>query len=250
LEERVDHPLPWLRYLDADDLDDSSVDFDGMAVESPTGEHLGEVDGFVVDSSSGRPYYVVVDTSGWFKSKHFLLPIGHARFDEGNEALKADLTRERVERFPGFNKDEFDKLTPDDVKRFNDDTLRACTIGGGTEYTYSETEPYSAAWERPDFKYPEWWRSGETGPEQARAAAVASSTTPMPRTADAQMPPAHDRDAVVAHADPSPHFEGRAQPGDILGVETEGEQTHLGETGEDENRRREAVEKEMGKRRD
>ena len=72
----MDHALPWLRYLDAGDLDDSDVDFDGMRVESPTGEHLGDVDGFVVDSESGRPYYVVVDTGGWFKSKHFLLPIG------------------------------------------------------------------------------------------------------------------------------------------------------------------------------
>ena len=50
-----------------------------MDVESPSGEHLGDVDGFIVDSESGRPYYVVVDAGGWFKSKHFLLPIGHAR---------------------------------------------------------------------------------------------------------------------------------------------------------------------------
>jgi hypothetical protein len=39
--------------------------------------------------------------------------------------------------------------------------------------------------------------------------------------------------------DESPHFAGRAQPGDVLGLETGGEQTHVGETGEDENKRRE-----------
>lgn len=34
----------------------------------------------------------------------------------------------------------------------------------------------------------------------------------------------------------------RAQPGDVLGIEREGEQTHLGETAEDEDARREEAE--------
>jgi len=247
----MDHPLPWLRYVDADDVNDTNIDFDGMRVESPTGEHLGDVDGFVVDSDSGRPYYVVVDTGGWFKSKHFLLPIGHAQLDPDNEALRADLTRDRVERFPGFNKDEFHKVTPDDMKRFNADTLNACTVSGPV-YSYSETEAYSAAWERPDFRYPEWWRSGATGPQQARVAAVSGTAPARPQTesftprADERQP--REREAAVAR-DPSPHFDGRAQPGDVIGVETEGEQTHLGETGDDENRRREAAEKDAAKNR-
>jgi hypothetical protein len=246
----MDHPLPWLRYLDADDLDDENVDFDGMRVESPTGEHLGDVDGFIVDSESGRPYYVVVDTGGWFKSKHFLLPVGHALFDSDNEVMRADLTRDRVERFPGFNKDEFDKLTPQDMKRFNDETLRACTVAD-SGYTVSETAAYSAAWDRDDFRYPQWWQSGSTGPQQARAATVSGATS-TPRTTEAYPPPerSHDRsrEAVVGRADPSPHFDGRAQPGDVIGVETEGEQTHLGDTAGDENRRREEAEKDVRKR--
>ena len=31
------------------------VDFDGMDVESPTGEHLGDVDGFIVDATADGP---------------------------------------------------------------------------------------------------------------------------------------------------------------------------------------------------
>ena len=223
----------------------TAVDFDGMDVESPSGEHLGEVDGFIVDSESGRPYYVVVDAGGWFKSKHFLLPVGHVRLDADAEALKADLTRDRVERFPGFNKDEFDKLTADDLKKFNDQTLQVCAL---TTYTYSEAEPYSAAWDRPEFSYPGWWRSGATGPQQARAAAVATGARNVGsgpvRVVDR---PVRDREAVVAHADPSPHFDGRAQPGDVIGIEEGGERTHVGETAEDENRRREEAEKAAAK---
>ena len=38
--------------------------------------------------------------------------------------------------------------------------------------------------------------------------------------------------------DASPHLGGRAQPGDILGIETGGETTGLGDTDEDEDERR------------
>jgi uncharacterized protein YjbJ (UPF0337 family) len=47
-----------------------------------------------------------------------------------------------------------------------------------------------------------------------------------------------DEEAVAREAEPSPHFGGRAQPGDVIGMETGGEQTHVGETTEDENNRR------------
>ena len=54
--------------------------------------------------------------------------------------------------------------------------------------------------------------------------------------------------------DVSPHFGGRAQPGDVLGFETGGETTSLGDTSEDENKRRHEIEKDVAedikKRRD
>lgn len=45
------------------------------------GETIGEVDGFIVDVRSERPFYVVVNAGGWFKSKYFLLPIGEVTLD-------------------------------------------------------------------------------------------------------------------------------------------------------------------------
>jgi hypothetical protein len=53
------------------------------------------------------------------------------------------------------------------------------------------------------------------------------------------------RDEVATREEPSPHFAGRAQPGDVIGVETRGEQTHVGETTEDENNRRRDAEDEF-----
>ena len=47
--------------------------------------------------------------------------------------------------------------------------------------------------------------------------------------------------------DSSPHYGGRAQPGDILGIETGGETTSIGETSDDENKRRRDAEKAAAK---
>jgi uncharacterized protein YjbJ (UPF0337 family) len=55
-----------------------------------------------------------------------------------------------------------------------------------------------------------------------------------------------DEEAIVRGAESSPHFGGRAQPGDVIGVETGGEQTHVGETTEDENKHRRDAEDNIG----
>jgi hypothetical protein len=245
----MNRPLPWLRFVDASSLDDDVIDFDGLNVESPTGEHLGDVDGFIVDAKSSRPYYVVVDAGGWFKSKHFLLPVGHTRFDEGEEALVTELSRERIDRFPGFDKERFEKVSDEDWKRFNDETCQACTITG-VSVVYAANEPYAAAWQRADYSYPDWWRASPALPDRMGESALTGGAAYPPAgstpTADRA-----NRDRTVARgseeanrreADSSPHFDGRAQPGDVLGVETGGEQTHIGDTAEDENKRRQDAE--------
>lgn len=263
----MDHPLPWLRYVDADDLDDQTVDFDGLKVRNDAGEKLGEVDGFIVDSDSGRPYYVVVENDGWFKSKHFLLPVGHARMDADNDALVADLPRERIDRFPGFDKDNFEKLSEGDLRRINDEICAAC---GTSDTSYSTTEPYSSAWDRPDYKQPDWWKS-EPSLRMGDNAFAAPVDYPATKTAPMADPDIVSRgryteqvsasettsairterdDRTSRDVDPSPFPEGRAQPGDVIGLDTGGERTHVGETAEDENKRRrdaeEAAQKQRG----
>ena len=249
----MDHPLPWLRYVDAGDLENDD-ELAGMPVESPTGEKLGHVDGFIVDDQGGRPYYVVVDAGGWFKSRHFLLPVGHTQLDSDTDrdALVADLPRERIDRFPGFDKDEFHRLSPADVKRINDETCQAC---GVTAITYSATEPYVAAWDRPDFRYPNWWSASPVLPERMGSRAFNEMADYPAATSPLSDPAIRDREQIIASdkvdrpensrepGEPSPHMGGRAQPGDVLGVETGGETTSIGDTAEDENRRRRAAER-------
>jgi hypothetical protein len=237
----MEHPQPWLKYVDAGDLDNDAIDFDGMNVESPTGEHLGDVDGFIVDSDSGRPYYVVVDAGGWFKTRHFLLPIGHAELDaaEDGEALVVDLNRERIDKFPGFDIDEFDRLTATDMTRMNNAICTVCSVEGGG---FTPSESYSAAWERADFRQPDWWTANPARPDRMGAssvtAGVETARSQREHTTSTERATAQDR----RPGDESPHFDGRAQPGDVIGVETS-ERTYLGDTREDEDKRREDVQK-------
>jgi sporulation protein YlmC with PRC-barrel domain len=114
----MDHPKPGLKYVDAQDLDDSAKQVTGLSVLGNDGEKLGEVEGFVMDLAEGKPRHVVVG-AGWFIHKHFLLPIGHAALSDDGKALVADITKERVKRFPGFDKDEFEKLSPADLSRLD-----------------------------------------------------------------------------------------------------------------------------------
>jgi hypothetical protein len=160
----MDHPQPWLRFLDAGDVDDDTLDFDGLTLETASGDRLGSIDGFIVDSESARPYYVVADAGGWFRSKHFLIPVGHVRLDAEREALVTTLTKDRVKRFPGFDLDEFKKMTEEDLKRLNDQICEACSV---TVVTYSSSEPVQAAWDRPDYAHPEWWHASSSQPDQA-----------------------------------------------------------------------------------
>jgi hypothetical protein len=158
----MDHPLPWLKYTEAHNIDEA---FDELPVVDPRGENLGKVDGFIVDSDSARPYYAVVDAGGWFKSKHFLLPIGHARLvsDAEGDTLEADIDRGRIDRFPGFDKDEFEKLTPAAIKKLNDTICVACAI---VAQDYAADEPFSAAWDRDDYQKPDWWHAEPHLPER------------------------------------------------------------------------------------
>ena len=149
----MDHPKPWLRYIEAGKIQDRTLPLEGMKVRNNAGETLGSVDGLIVDSDSGRTYYIVVDAPGWFSARQWLLPIGQTHLDDEREGLIAHLTRDQVNRFPGFDKDQFETLSEADVKRINDD------IGMILEPTasYRTDEPYYAAWSRQFYEYPDWW---------------------------------------------------------------------------------------------
>lgn len=228
-----------LRYLDAADVDDSVVDYDGLDVIGPDEERLGKVDGFIVDAQAGRLHYVVVDAGGWFSSRRVLVPVGHAILSGDSPALRVDVRRGTLSRYPGFHEDRFREFTDDDLRRFEERMGAACCPDEPPVERYGTQRHYTQ---------PDWWTASAYARERLR---------PVDTSAYAAMPPPPVRDRFAperarAHADErprndvSPHFDGRAQPGDVIGIETGGERTHVGDTSENENRRRRVAERTPG----
>jgi hypothetical protein len=230
-----------LRYLDAGDVDDSTVDFDGLDVRGTDGEKLGDVDGFLVDPSSGRVLYTVVDSGGWFTSRRFLLPIGHTTVDTGARALRVDISGDKLRGYPEFSEDRFTTLSDADFRSYEHRMAAACCPDDATGNTWrSETGRH--------YRQPDWWTPGGHGAERLRPIERRpyrrSSAVAGTRTRETE------REAVFARtgetrapADVSPHYAGRAQPGDVLGLESGGETTSIGDTAEDEDKRRRDAER-------
>jgi hypothetical protein len=143
-----------LRYLDADNLDDSAVSFDDLDVCGTDGHKLGDLDGFIVDADSGRVYYAVVDSGGWFTSRRFLLPIGHATLGRDHRSMQVDVSKEALKQLPQFDSDRFRDFTDDELRAFEQRTAAACCpedahpaeTGSGYEVLRH-------------YRQPEWWKS-------------------------------------------------------------------------------------------
>ncbi len=152
-----------LRYLDADDVDDSVVDFDGLDVRGHDGEKLGDVKGFIVDLASGRVLYVVIDSGGWFRSRRFLAPIGHAVIDQVRGALTLDISKDRLERYPEFEESRFVEFTDDDLRAFEARMAEACCpeepAEDATSWAYDTRRHY---------QQPAWWTGGAYTYERLR----------------------------------------------------------------------------------
>lgn len=241
-----------LRYLDADDVSDAVVEYDGLDVQGPDGDRLGEVDGFIVDAQAGRVYYVVVDSGGWFSSNRMLLPIGHATLDPEGKSLRVDVSRDALIRYPQFDEERFRAFSDEDLRAFESRMVEACCPGDAADAVPVKTWAHDT---RKHYSQPSWWRGAYAAerlrPVESPATRAMATHPPIVAHApaslmgEASMPPT---ERVVARAEAageqtSPHFDGRAQPGDVLGIETGGERTYVGETAEDENKRRRDAER-------
>jgi hypothetical protein len=190
-----------LRYLDADDVDDAVVDYDGLDVRGPDGEKIGGIDGFVIDPDARRVYYVVVDSGGWFTSRRLLLPIGHASIASDRTALQTDVTRTTLSRLPEFDEDRFRKFTDEELRAFERDTVVACCPDEPLEDVSMTTWSYDS---RRHYQQPAWWGNGRYAPERLRTLSRSIYGAPATSSA-APAQPARDtfnRELVVGREKP------------------------------------------------
>jgi ferritin-like metal-binding protein YciE len=94
-----------LRYVPASDLREFT--YRAFRVRNAQNEDLGSLDGLVVDNRTGRPVYFVVDSGGWFVGQRYLVPVGLLQAEEATKTLRADLTREGIQRYPPYHPDTF-----------------------------------------------------------------------------------------------------------------------------------------------
>jgi hypothetical protein len=243
-----------MRYLDAADVDTAGMDvaLDGLQVQGPDGQKIGNVDGFIMDPDGRRVIYVVVDAGGWFTSRRLLLPIGHAALGADRRVLETDITRDALRRLPEFDGERFRAFTDEELRAFERNTVVACCPDEPLEEVSVGTGGYDA---RRHYREPDWWQQARYAPEGLRPVDIGirrRTDAPAAGPAVAPVRESHERDRIIARhgrADESgraggtsPHLEGRAQPGDVLGIETGGERTSVGDTAEDENERRRKAE--------
>jgi len=102
----------------------------GDEVVNPGGESLGKVEEVVLDVDNDRIAYAVLSFGGLFGigDKLFAVPWEALELDHENKRFVLDVPREKLERAPGFPKDEW----PD----FADRSL------GASIYAYYDTPPY------------------------------------------------------------------------------------------------------------
>lgn len=253
------------RFVKASDLRNDSIGFDGLEVRSATADdRLGSLRGFIVDGDSGQLHYVVVDSGGWFTGGSYLIPPAYTRVDAEQRVLWAETTRNAIGRFPEFDSSQYPTLSDEQLWGIERRIIDAYGDDPGV------VAP-SASWDRStwaQYRQPEWWqRDYYTRLDQQAepslmnadpdlggrtAGAGLGLADPAPLDAGLRREPGVvqlDDDRVVRPSEstasrgwPDPKFD-RAQPGDVLGIERGGETTALGDTGEDEDRRREDAEK-------
>ena len=102
-----------LRFVGAKDVPEAREH--DIHLHNRAGEHLGTLDGFIVDSQSGRPIYYVIDSRGWFAGRRYVVPVGQIEAEESASALRTSLTRAELARYPEFSPSAFTAMDDHDA---------------------------------------------------------------------------------------------------------------------------------------
>ena len=173
-----------LRYLDADDLDNSTINFDDLDVYGTDGEKLGELDGFLVEPEAGRVVYAVVDSGGWFTSRRFLLPVEQATLDGESRSMKVKVSRQSLRGYPEFDEDRF--------ARYSDDEYQSYHRRMGAAWT-SNTMAGASTTRTASYQHPQWWPSAGYRVESLRPVESTSFARRTRAAGAASVAALHDR---------------------------------------------------------
>ena len=85
-------------------IGDDYYDPTGKTAFGVNEEKIGKIDGALVEDTTGRIRYLIVDAGGWFSSKEVLVPAGLARI-VGDDVFFDSLTKSQVEAMEVYDHD-------------------------------------------------------------------------------------------------------------------------------------------------
>jgi sporulation protein YlmC with PRC-barrel domain len=88
-------------------------DLIGKNVVNPEGKNLGEIKNLAIDAEQGRIAYAILSFGGFLGigDKLFAIPWGALRVGPGGENFVLNVTKEKLEKAPGFDSDKWPDLT-------------------------------------------------------------------------------------------------------------------------------------------
>src|SRR6185503_3273851 len=106
------------RYVDGTQLDFSRLTTEALRVCNDADVELGSFDGLVISADTTTPRYIVVDARWLFSGRRYLLPVGRVRYDEATRMLRVNLPKEIAERYPEFDRDQFETMTDEAMREY------------------------------------------------------------------------------------------------------------------------------------
>ena len=81
-------------------------------VKNTSGEDLGKIEDFMLDTDSGRIVYAVLSFGGFLGlgEKLFAVPMSALRLDTDDKCFRLDTSKESLKAAPGFDKDHWPNM--------------------------------------------------------------------------------------------------------------------------------------------
>jgi sporulation protein YlmC with PRC-barrel domain len=91
----------------------------GTSIVNAKGENLGDIKEVVIDPASGRVAYAVVSFGGFLGmgEKLFAVPFSAFDYDVEDNKYVLNITKSRLEKAPGFDKDAWPLMTDETWNR-------------------------------------------------------------------------------------------------------------------------------------
>ena len=127
---QTEPPAGRLRYVPMDVIAQGRKDREPLPIRNDD-EDLGTLDGLVAEGDLGAARYAVVDAGGLLKRRRYLLPLGLLRFDERARVLRVSLPKDVANRYPDFDRDEFQTMSADDRRGYEARLLKFFPVDTG-----------------------------------------------------------------------------------------------------------------------